>query len=489
MKKSFNYPTPATTAWLIIAVGVFSPVWGQDDGEVDAGPAGERRVLLAEPPAPTSGKWEWEYEGFGGQMAIDTADLQIAGASVKGTHHNGFLGNTDIKHGTVDGDSITFEVTREFGNRSFTTTYKGTIGDGAISGTIESTGFDGEAVKRDWNAYRLPDVDPSGLWVWSIEGRNGQERKSWIKLDHDKGELSGLYLTERIQAPIENAKLRGKNITFQVVRRGFGGGGGARSFATEYSGEVSENGIVGKITSSFRGEAREIDWTASRDVPDVDPVGTWTWESRGFDGESVENLITLKMDGGELSGTFSRGDTTSELGNVAIDGVHLSFDVTMEGPQGSMTLGYAAEVDGDELDGALSGTGGGREWSIPFRAKRELPEPKPEGTWTWTTRRFGRGGDGGEQTHTLALKVGDAGSLNGTYSFGDEGGAEIKNAKVDGNSLTFEVERTRGERTFTQRYSGTIRGDVIKGTSRLVTEEDSGNEGGGWANRWEAKRE
>jgi len=63
--------------------------------------------------------------------------------------------------------------------------------------------------------------------------------------------------------------------------------------------------------------------------------------------------ITLKADGGSLSGTYSteRGEQAFTGGTVSGDDV--AWTVSMSGPQGQIELAFKAKVTGDEIEGTV----------------------------------------------------------------------------------------------------------------------------------------
>ncbi len=106
-----------------------------------------------------------------------------------------------------------------------------------------------------------------------------------------------------------------------------------------------------------------------------------------------------------------------------------SWEFTMEAPQGG----------GDGPGGGGGGRGGG-----------------------------GRGGGGrrggafGGGTQTLTLSV-QGETLQGTLA-GERGSAELKNIILEGNKITFAVERETPRGTFEATYNGEIDGDTMTGT-------------------------
>jgi hypothetical protein len=88
----------------------------------------------------------------------------------------------------------------------------------------------------------------------------------------------------------------------------------------------------------------------------------------------------------------------------------------------------------------------------------------PVGTWKWTKPT-----PNGDAKYSLVLKM-DGGKLTGrlTSPVGGGGGdsmtAEIKNAKIDSDTITFEiiVPNGNGGRDRTNSYNGKITGDTMK---------------------------
>ena len=101
------------------------------------------------------------------------------------------------------------------------------------------------------------------------------------------------------------------------------------------------------------------------------------------------------------------------------------------------------------------------------------------GTWTWTTP--GRNG-GPERKSILKLKT-EGDKLTGTIN-GRQEDIKITDGKVTGDEVSFKVSRSgQNGNTFTQKYTGKVSGDSIKGK---VTFDRNGEE---QSRDWEAKRD
>jgi hypothetical protein len=94
-----------------------------------------------------SGKWVWESQGFGGGAPMKTTlTLQADGAKLTGTITVPDFGGggppdmgaapamtaAPISNGKVDGNNISFDVTRDMMGMSRTTKYEGTISGGEL---------------------------------------------------------------------------------------------------------------------------------------------------------------------------------------------------------------------------------------------------------------------------------------------------------------------------------------------------------------------
>ena len=105
------------------------------------------------------------------------------------------------------------------------------------------------------------------------------------------------------------------------------------------------------------------------------------------------------------------------------------------------------------------------------------------GTWSWTMR--GRQG-GADRKITLKLKVED-GKVTGTMSTPGRNGqtreTEIKEGKLAGDQLSFNIVRERNGNTMTTKYSGKVSADTIKGTQEFERDGETQKRD------WEAKRD
>jgi hypothetical protein len=106
-----------------------------------------------------TGTWVWTVQGRGGQGEPREMTLKIKkeGEKYVGAISGGRGGETKIESVKVEGDQISFDVTREFNGNSFTSKYSGKVTDDAITGKIDFKTRDGETRSRDWVVKRKKD--------------------------------------------------------------------------------------------------------------------------------------------------------------------------------------------------------------------------------------------------------------------------------------------------------------------------------------------
>lgn len=92
--------------------------------------------------ADATGKWVAEAPGRDGTPTKQTYTLKVDGAALTGTVA-GARGEAPITNGKVDGENISFEVTRERDGQSFTMKYVGKVEGDTLKLTL--TGPNGQA--------------------------------------------------------------------------------------------------------------------------------------------------------------------------------------------------------------------------------------------------------------------------------------------------------------------------------------------------------
>jgi len=97
---------------------------------------------LAALAADVTGKWTSEGMGRGNKGGkgggTQTFTLKQDGATLTGTVQGGRGPAGEIANGKVDGDNVSFEVTREFNGNSMTIKYSGTVSGGSMKLSVNT---------------------------------------------------------------------------------------------------------------------------------------------------------------------------------------------------------------------------------------------------------------------------------------------------------------------------------------------------------------
>jgi hypothetical protein len=101
----------------------------------------------------------------------------------------------------------------------------------------------------------------------------------------------------------------------------------------------------------------------------------------------------------------------------------------------------------------------------------------PTGTWKWTTTYQGKSRDA-----TVKLKL-EGDKLTGTVPGQGTQEVAISDAMFKDGNVSFSVDREVNGQKITQKYSGTVSGDTIKGTIETTRGGQS------QSREWEAKRQ
>jgi hypothetical protein len=104
--------------------------------------------------ADATGKWSAVVQGPQGDFTL-TFNFKAEGESLTGTTGNDFTGDVAIANGKVAGDTISFDVTFDFGGNLATFHYKGEVGADAIEFTRTANGDGPWAGERKLTAKRM----------------------------------------------------------------------------------------------------------------------------------------------------------------------------------------------------------------------------------------------------------------------------------------------------------------------------------------------
>jgi len=113
-------------------------------------------------------------------------------------------------------------------------------------------------------------VDPNGKWTWTTEGRQGGMRTNSITLKLEGDKLTGTIAGMRRggggagggapqETPIEEAKLKGDEISFQVTMEW-----NDNKRVSKYTAKIAGDTLKGKWSIDRNGETMEREFEAKR---------------------------------------------------------------------------------------------------------------------------------------------------------------------------------------------------------------------------------
>ncbi len=218
-------------------------------------------------------------------------------------------------------------------------------------------------------------VDPTGTWKWE-RTRRDNTRQYTLRIKLDGGKVSGTYASRRGETDnktkIENGKMEGDQLSFQVIRE-FNG----RKFTIHMQGKVSEDTIKGSGEFSSDGGAREFTWEAQRFVETADVLGTWRFRIEIGNGNVLEPTVTLVEKNGKLEGVYTGRSVERDAKHVVIKNNQLIFEVSGENNGNEWKVTYQGHPRGNSIRGTIDYDFGGNVGTVDFAGKRD-PEKKQD---------------------------------------------------------------------------------------------------------------
>ena len=206
-----------------------------------------------------AGTWKWSREGRDGQTRESSLILKQDGNKVTGVYKT-TRGESPIEAGKVSGNELSFKISRETQNGSFTSNYKGKVDGNSIKGSMAAT-FGDREFEREWVAKREA-VNPSGDWVWEMERDNGELMEAALSLKLDGAKVVGTFEMgdSGYVLDLQNGKISGSKLTFSTVFERDG-----QSMTIKHEAVLKGDTLNGKVSGERpNGESFTREWTAKR---------------------------------------------------------------------------------------------------------------------------------------------------------------------------------------------------------------------------------
>ena len=223
-------------------------------------------ALAAEPPTSPqvkdltqllNGRWRWQFTMPDGTSVKPVASLRWDGTRLSGKTRFRHATETPISKGVVDGNRITFQVSRTVYGKTVVTRYSGIVQGENLVGKMESN-WAGELQSYPWEATRLPDT-PEGTWKWDREtGERKLEAVLKAKLEGEK--ITGKVQIRRASADVLHGRFKDGMIRFQIE-----GKLGGEPFSSSFEGKLMGDQIHGKERLKTGKQEQLLDWEAERE--------------------------------------------------------------------------------------------------------------------------------------------------------------------------------------------------------------------------------
>jgi len=319
---------------------------GGQEGELEF--TGERQQNIT-----VAGVWKVSIDAttLGGEVYEPVAEIRET--------EDGYTGELDLVDGVegtiediqIEGNTLTFKATIDFGGADLVTHFNGKIDGDKIAGTVE---FDlgGDEGELDFTGERSDfPADIVGTWNLSIDATSvgGEVYEPVAVIENDDDGLEGsVILDDGQETDIEDIKLDGNHLTF-TVNFDFGG----TEMKLLYDATVDGNSMAGTVEFDLGGQTGELEFSGERTVQ---IAGAWVLsiDATPVGGEVYEPTATLTADGEEWNGSFTTDDGQEvDITDIELDGDTLKFKVTLDFGGSELVSNYTLTVDGNELDGNL----------------------------------------------------------------------------------------------------------------------------------------
>ena len=295
-------------------------------------------VLLAGPVSAQqarrgglSGDWNVKTEFNGRQMDSILSFARDQDGNVTGQWIS-FGGINELKDIKFEEGQLSFaRVSQNRDGQASTSTFKGTIADGKLSGTVSSER--GESTLTGARALRLPRA--AGIWDLKTK-RADRESTATLTLGADKeGQLTGQWKTERGELALTDVQYDQGKLTFKAKSTN-----PDRAYEATFEGTLQRDALTGTMKSE-RGESAV---TGTRQGAAL--IGTWNLEVVSERGTRTQRL-TVNPD---LTGLY--GSLPIKKINFQNDAVDFQM-VTQFGDQ-SFEMSFKGKLQDAKLVGEIT---------------------------------------------------------------------------------------------------------------------------------------
>ncbi len=285
-----------------------------------------------------SGDWNVKMEFNGQQMSSILSFSRDQDGNLTGQWIS-FMGTSALKDVKLEEGKLSFaRVSQNRDGQASTSTFKGTIAEDKLSGTVSSER--GETALTGVRAPRLPRA--AGIWDLKTK-RADRESTATLTLGVNKeGQLTGQWKTERGELALSDVQYDQGKLTFKAKSTN-----PDRAYEATFDGTIERDALTG----TFKTERGESAVTGTRQGAAL--IGTWNLEMVSERGTRQQRLQVNP----DLTGLY--GSLPIKKINFQNDAVDFQM-VTQFGDQ-SFEMSFKGKIQDGKLAGELTTSRGSQK--------------------------------------------------------------------------------------------------------------------------------
>jgi hypothetical protein len=408
-------------------------------------------TAMADDKVDATGDWEMVVNTPDGGSLNLQVSLKQDGDKVTGTLKGDDGEETEIQDGAIKDGELTFKIARDFGGQELKSSFKGKLDADGFEGSVDFE-LGSEVGTLPVVGTRAGANTIAGDWKLSINTPDGQTLQPVLSVKQDGDNYSGkLTGDDGRESEVKEVSFKDGELAF-TLEGDFGGTPLVSKFKCKLEGKE----LSGTVDYELGGEQGTLDVTGERAAPEIDLNGTWLLVATS-EGGTFEPKAHLKHEGDAVTGKYEWSEETqAEIEDGKLVDGELTFTVKHDFNGQEIVVKYKVKPEGDKLAGTADYDLGGQLGVADIEGSRSKGADVA-GTWN-----IAIDGENGEKIESTVKLTQDGDTIGGEYS-GPAGDAKVTDAKLDGNKLTFSVERERDGRKLVVNYSGEIEGDTLAG--------------------------
>jgi len=244
----------------------------------------------------------------------------------------GFMGVTDLKDVKFEDGQLSYtQERRGRDGQTMTSTFKGTVADGKLTGTLSSDR--GTMEMTGERAPRMPWA--VGSWDISMKREEREFNATLVITADEDGNLKGQWQSERGQMAVSDLQLERRDLSFTLKSTN-----PDRQWETKFEGTLGRDGLTG----AFKSERGEMAAQGTRQGADL--IGTWNLDIESQRGQR-KGRLRINPDMSALYGAM-------KIEKLDVADGKIGFKVTRTFGDREFEMNFAGKVQDEKLMGEMT---------------------------------------------------------------------------------------------------------------------------------------